>query len=264
MIDPISKLSSSLLAGKKGLVVGVANDHSIASGCARAFAAAGAELVLTCQSEKARPFAQPVADAVGAKALISLDVADDEAMKALPDQIEGYLGGLDFLLHSVAFSPKDDLHGRVIDCSKDGFLMAMDISCHSFMRLGHLFEPMLEARGGSLLTVSYYGADKVAPKYNLMGPVKAALEASARAMAVELGPKGIRVNVISPGAIPTRAASGLADFQGLVNETIERSPIHRLVTPDEVGAMAAVLVSDLAQALNGELLFIDGGMNILA
>ncbi|MGP3724994.1 enoyl-ACP reductase FabI [Cereibacter sphaeroides] len=250
-----------MLKGKYGLVVGVANGQSIAAGCARAFAGAGAELALTYLNERALPHVQPVAEEVGAAALLPLDLSQEGALEAVFESVRQRWGRLDFLLHSVAFCPKEDLHGRVTDCSAQGFAQAMDISCHSFLRMAKLAEPLMSA-GGSLMTVSYYGAEKVVDHYNIMGPVKAALEACTRHVAAELGPQRIRANVLSPGPIATRAASGIDHFDALIEDAKTRSPERRLVTIDEVGAVAAFLASDAASGVTGTVTHIDGGRHV--
>lgn len=251
------------LAGKKGLVTGIANQHSIAYGCAKAFHELGAELMLSYAPAKSEPYVQPLAESLGAAPLVLCDVQDDAQLAALFERIADEWGRLDFLVHSIAFAPQADLHGRVVDCSREGFLLAMDISCHSFMRMAKLAEPLM-SDGGCLLTMSYYGAQKVVPNYNLMGPVKAALEASVRYMAAELGPKGIRVHAISPGPLQTRAASGIADFDQLLDEAAAQAPKHQLVSIDDVGAVAACLVSDAAAAMTGHTAYVDAGYHIIA
>ncbi|MEL5875713.1 enoyl-ACP reductase FabI [Cereibacter sphaeroides] len=250
-----------MLKGKYGLVVGVANGQSIAAGCARAFAGAGAELALTYLNERALPHVRPVAEEVSAAALLPLDLSQEDALEAVFESVRQRWGRLDFLLHSVAFCPKEDLHGRVTDCSAQGFAQAMDISCHSFLRMAKLAEPLMSA-GGSLMTVSYYGAEKVVDHYNIMGPVKAALEACTRHVAAELGPQRIRANVLSPGPIATRAASGIDHFDALIEDAKTRSPERRLVTIDEVGAVAAFLASDAASGVTGTVTHIDGGRHV--
>jgi enoyl-[acyl-carrier protein] reductase I len=252
-----------MLAGKKALVVGIANDHSIAWGCAKAFHAAGAELAVTYLNEKARPHVAPLAEAVGAPILLPLDVREDAQMDAVFEAIAERWGRLDIVLHSLAFAPLTDLHGRVVDSSREGFAAAMDISVHSFVRMAKRAEPLM-AEGGALFTVSFHGADKVVSSYNIMGPVKAALEATTRELASELGPKGIRVHTLSPGPLATRAASGLKDFDALMQDALQRAPLGRLVTIEECGAMAAFLASDAAAGLTGGLHYIDGGFNIMA
>ena len=256
-------LPTDLLAGKKGLVVGIANQHSIAAGCASAFAAAGAELAVTYLNDKAKPYVEPVADAVGSEIFMPLDVEADGQLDAVFDAIEQRWGRLDFVLHSIAYCPIEDLHGRVVDCSREGFGRAMDVSVHSFVRMAKRAEPLM-VDGGCLLTVSYYGAEKVVDHYNVMGPVKAALEAVTQYMAAELGPKGIRVNALSPGPIATRAASGIAHFDALIDEARERAPQQRLVTLEEVGAMAACLVSGFARSVTGNVAYVDGGYHVMS
>lgn len=252
-----------LLDGKRGLVVGIANERSIASGCAQAFHREGAELAVTYLNEKARPFAQPVAEALDAEIFMPLDVTADAEMDALFEAIASSWGRLDFILHSVAYCPKDDLHGNVLDCSREGFSAAMDISVHSFMRLARRARPLMQ-NGGCLLTVSYYGAEKVVDHYNVMGPVKAALESTVKYMAAELGPEGIRVNALSPGPLMTRAASGIAHFDALIDEARARAPQQRLVTIEDVGNMAAGLVSDAARNVTGNISYVDAGYHVMS
>ena len=250
------------LQGKRGLVVGIANDQSIAWGCARALSAAGAQLALTWLNDKARPHVEPLAQQLGAAITAPLDVSVPGQLEALFDQIQQQWGGLDFLVHSIAFAPKQDLHGRVTDSSAAGFAQAMDISCHSFMRMAKLAEPLM-GQGGSLMAMTYLGAEEVIADYGLMGPVKAALEASVRYLAAELGPAGIRVNAISPGPLATRAASGIAHFDRLLADAETRSPMRRLASIDDVGALCAFLAGDGARSITGGTLYVDGGYNIL-
>ncbi len=257
------KMNFPLLQGKRGLVVGIANHESIATGCAQAFKAAGAELALTYLNDKAKPYVQPVADELEAAILQPLDVQDDSQMEALFDKIESQWGSLDFVLHAVAWCPMQDLHGRVTDSSREGFSQAMDISCHSFIRMAKRAEPLMKD-GGTLLTLSYYGAEKVVDHYNVMGPVKAALEATVRYLAAELGEKNIRVNALSPGPLNTRAASGIAHFDSLIDEARERAPQHRLVSIDDVGNMAMGLVSDAACNVTGNISYIDAGYHVMS
>jgi enoyl-[acyl-carrier protein] reductase I len=250
------------LQGKKGLVVGIANGQSIAFGCARAFKLCGAELAITYMNERSEQYVKPLAQMVAAPILMPMDVEKEGEMEAVFAAIEKEWGKLDFLVHSIAFAPKDDLHGRVTDCSRDGFMRAMDISCHSFIRMARLSEPLMK-NGGCLLTMSYLGADEVVENYGMMGPVKAALQASSRYLASELGPKGIRVHAISPGPLQTRAASGIKEFSKLMDDAIEKAPLHTLVSPDDVGALAAYLVSDVAKTITGGTIYIDGGYNVV-
>lgn len=254
---------NQLLTGKRGLVVGIANGRSIAAGCARAFNKAGARLAVTYLNEKAKPHVLAVAEEVEADLTAPLDVEDDAQLDAVFARIEAEWGGLDFLLHSIAYCPMEDLHGRVTDCSREGFARAMDVSCHSFIRMARKAEPLMVG-SGCILTVSYYGAEKVVDHYNVMGPVKAALEASVRYLAAELGPAGIRVNAISPGPLKTRAASGIAFFDDLIDEARDRAPKRNLVTIEDVGNMAAGLVSDAAQNVTGNTSYVDAGYHVMA
>ena len=250
------------LQGKKGLVVGIANDSSIAWGCASALRAAGAELAITWLNDKSRSYVQPLAQQLQAPIQMPLDVEQPGQLEAVFDAVTAQWGRLDFVLHSIAFAPQEDLHGRVTDSSSAGFARAMDISCHSFARMARLAEPLMQD-GGSLLTMSYLGAAEVINNYGLMGPVKAALESTVRYLAAELGPQGIRVNAISPGPMATRAASGIADFDGLLADAARRAPLRRLVDIDDVGAVCAFLASDAARSITGTTLFVDAGHHIL-
>lgn len=256
-------MESSVLAHKKGLVVGIANDKSIAWGCAHAFHEAGADLAITYLNDKAEPHVRPLAESIVSPLILPLDVQNEEQMKAVFQAIEDKWGKLDFLLHAVAFAPKNDLQGRVTDSSREGFLEAMDVSCHSFIRMARLAEPLMKD-GGCLLTLSYHGAQKVVEHYNMMGPVKSALEASVRALAAELGQKNIRVNALSPGPIATRAASGIDHFDELLTLAKDKSPQHELVCIDCVGAYARFLVSDEARLVTGSIAYVDAGFSIMA
>lgn len=253
----------TILQGKRGLIIGIANEDSIATGCARAFSEAGAQLVITYLNDKSKPFVEPISDKLNAALLLPLDVQDDHQLAALFKTISEHWGMLDFVLHSIAYCPKADLHGRVTDCSKEGFSKAMDISCHSFIRIAKKAEPLM-TKGGCLLTVSYYGAEKVIEHYNIMGPVKAALESSVRYLAAELGPAKIRVNALSPGPLKTRAASGISFFDEILNKAREKSPGRHLVSIDDIGHVAVGLVSDGAKSVTGNITFIDAGYNVIA
>lgn len=246
------------LKGKKGLVIGIANQHSIAYGCAEIFRASGAELAITYLNEKAEPYVRPLALQLEAPHILPCDVEKSGELESVFDCITKHWGKLDFLLHAVAFAPKEDLHGRVVDCSLEGFLTAMDVSCHSFLRMAKLAEPLMK-EGGSLLTLSYYGSEKVVENYNMMGPVKAALESAVRYMSVELGAKNIRVNTISPGPIMTRAASGIAHFDEMIARAKSKSALRRVVNIEDVGYLAAFLVSDYAANITGNIHYIDAG-----
>ena len=250
------------LEGKRGLIAGIANEHSIAFGCAKAFHEAGADLAITYLNEKAEPFARPLAESLDSSIIVPCDLRIDGQLEAVFRQISEQWGELDFLLHSIAYAPREDLQGRVVDCSEDGFLLAMRLSCHSFLRMVQLAEPLMKD-GGSLLTVTFFGSEKVVEDYNLMGPVKAALESAVRYMAAELGPRGIRVNSISPGPIKTRAASGISRFDELLEKSAQRAPVRQLVTIEEVGETAAFLVSDGARSITGGVHYVDGGYNIV-
>jgi len=250
------------LKGKKGLVVGIANEKSIAYGCARAFRDAGADLAITYLNDKARPHTEPLSDALGADLFLPCDVREDGQVKALFAAIREKWGRLDFLLHSIAFAPREDLHGRVTDCSRDGFDMAMNVSCHSFIRMARHAEPLM-VDGGALMTMSYYGAEKVVDRYNLMGPVKAALEASVRYLASELAEAGIRVYAVSPGPLKTRAASGIDRFDELMEQAAARAPRHALVTIEQVGNVAAFLASGAAEGMTGNVVYVDHGYNVV-
>ena len=252
-----------ILAGAKALVCGIANEHSIAYGCAKAFQELGAELAITYLNDKARPHVEPIAQALGAPIFMPLDVAKPGELEAVFERIEQTWGRLDILVHSLAWAPKDDLQGGLLDCSAQGFGQAMDVSCHSFIRMARLAAPLMKD-GGTLFTMSYHGANKVVPNYNVMGPVKAALEASARYLAYELGPQRIRVHAISPGPLKTRAASGLKEFDLLLNEAVQRAPIGELVDIMDVGFTCAYLATPYARRLSGETLYVDGGVNIMA
>lgn len=251
------------LHGHRALVIGVANEHSIAWGCARALADGGARLALTYLNEKAEPHVRPLAEAAGAEIVMPLDVRDEGQADALFDAVAREWGGLDTLVHSIAFCPKDDLHGRVVDCTAAGFATAMDISVHSFLRLVRRAEPLMDG-GGCCLSVSFFGAERVVPHYGIMGPVKAALESSVRYLAAELGPAGIRVHALSPGPLRTRAASGIDHFDELLAAAAERAPTHRLATIDDVGAWAAFLAAPAAANVTGGIHRIDGGFSIVA
>lgn len=250
------------LAGRTALVVGIANGQSIAWGCAKALRAQGAALAVTYLNAKAEPHVRPLAEELGAEILLPLDVSDEAQTDAVFAAIAERWGRLDALLHAVAFCPKDDLHGRVVDCSRAGFGLAMDVSVHSFIRMVKRAEPLMPG-GGTCMTVSYQGAERVVEHYNVMGPVKAALESAARYLAAELGPKGISVHALSPGPLKTRAASGIAHFDELLDRAAARAPTHQLATIEDVGAYCAFLASAEAANVTGGVHYIDGGYNIV-
>lgn len=251
-----------ILSGQKALVVGIANEHSIAYGCARAFREAGAELAVTWLNDKARPFVEPLAQQLGAAITAPLDVAAQGQLEAVFDLIRTRWGKLDTMVHSIAFAPRADLQGGLLDCSAEGFATAMDISCHSFVRMARLAAPLM-TDGGTMFAMSYYGASRVVPNYNIMGPVKAALEASCRYLAYELGTAGIRVHAISPGPLKTRAASGLRDFELMLNEAEKKSPLGELVDIMDVGFACAYLATDFARRITGGTIYVDGGANVV-
>ena len=252
-----------VLEGKKALVSGIANEHSIAWGCAKAFRELGAELAITYAGEKTRNYVEPLAREVGAPIFMPLDVTKQEDIAAVFALIEQQWGQLDLFVHSIAWAPKEDLQGGLINSSAAGFGQAMDVSCHSFVRMARLAAPLMKD-GGAMFTMSYYGANKVVSNYNLMGPVKAALEACARYLAYELGPQRIRVHAISPGPLKTRAGSGLKDFDLLLSEAAERAPLGELVDIMDVGFTCAFLATPYARRLSGETMYVDGGVHIMA
>ncbi|MES2538368.1 MAG: enoyl-ACP reductase FabI [Pseudomonadota bacterium] len=252
-----------ILQGKKALVAGIANEHSIAYGCAKAFHELGADLAITYANEKTRTYVEPLARALEAPILMPLDVMKQGDIDAVFGQIEKEWGQLDIFVHSIAWAPKDDLQGGLLDCSAEGFSKAMDVSCHSFVRMARLAAPLMKD-GGTMFTMSYYGANKVVPNYNVMGPVKAALESCARYLAFELGPRHIRVHAISPGPLKTRAASGLKDFDLMLTEAAQRAPLGELVDIMDVGFTCAFLATPYARRLSGETLYVDGGVHIMA
>lgn len=250
-----------MLKNKKGLIVGIANEDSIAWGCAKAFHGHGAEVAVTYLNDRAKTYVQPLADKLSSPICMKLDVTQADEQDALFEAIDVKWGKLDFLLHSIAFAPKADLQGRVLDSSSEGFKTAMDVSCHSLIRLAKAAE-LLMKDGGSILTMSFYGAEKVVTHYNLMGPVKAALESSVKYLSTELGTQHIRINAISTGPVKTRAASGLTDFDKLMEDAAQKAPLHQLVTLEQIGEMAAFLVSDNAQQVTGQTIYVDAGYNV--
>ncbi len=258
----IPAAKARILEGKRGLVVGIANEHSIAWGCAKAFRAFGAELAVTYLNEKAKKYVEPLACDLQAPIVMPLDASVPGQMEAVFERIAKKWGSLDFVVHSIAFSPKDALQGRVVDVSRDGFLKTMDISCWTFLRMAHLAEPLM-SKGGTLFTMTYYGSQMVVKNYNIMGVAKAALECAVRYIAAELGPKGIRVHAISPGPLATRAASGIPEFDALLDKAKAKAPVRSLVSIDDVGVATAFLAHDAARLITGETLYIDGGYHII-
>jgi enoyl-[acyl-carrier protein] reductase I len=246
----------------KGLVVGLANDKSIAWGCVKAFAEQGADLAITYRSEKTKTYTAPLVETVKAPIFLPLDVTNESHLDELFQAIESHWGELDFLVHSIAFALQQDLQNPLIDSSAEGFKIAMDISCHSLMRLSKRAAPLMK-KGGSIITMSYYGSERVVENYHFMGPVKAALESSVRCLAQELGSKKIRVNAISPGPIMTRAASGLSHFDQLMEKTAKNSPLQQPISIEKVGQMAAFLVSDKSENITGQVIHVDNGYSIM-
>lgn len=257
---PVAK--AKLLDGKRGLIVGIANENSIAWGCAKAFRKLGAEVAVTYLNDKAKKYIEPLARALETPIVLPLNVNVPGQMEDVFDRIKHVWGRLDFVVHSIAFSPKEALRGRVVDVSRDGFLTTMDVSCWTFIRMAHLAEPLM-TKGGTLFTMSYYGSQMVVKNYNIMGVAKAALECAVRYLAAELGPKGIRVHAISPGPLATRAASGIPEFDALLDKAKAKAPARSLVSIDDVGAATAFLAHDAARLITGETLYVDGGYHII-
>jgi enoyl-[acyl-carrier protein] reductase I len=262
MTIPVYKETKVALKGRKGLIVGIANDQSIAWGCAKAFRALGADLAVTYLNDKALKYVEPLARELEAPLFMPLDVQVPDQMEKVFERIKEVWGQLDFVVHSIAFSPREALHGRVIDVKRDGFLATMDVSCWSFIRMAHLAEPLMK-NGGTLFTMTYYGSQMVVENYNIMGVAKAALECAVRYIAAEVGPKGIRVHAISPGPLATRAASGIPEFDALLAKALAKAPARRLVGIDDVGMAVAFLALDGAKLMTGETLYIDGGYHII-
>jgi enoyl-[acyl-carrier protein] reductase I len=262
MANPMFPEAKIALKGRKGLIVGIANDQSIAWGCAKAFRALGADLAVTYLNEKAKRFVEPLARELESEIVMPLDVMAPGQTEAVFEQIGRQWGQLDFLVHSIAFSPKEALHGRVIDVKRDGFLATMDVSCWSFIHMAHLAEPLMK-NGGTLFTMTYYGSQMVVENYNIMGVAKAALECAVRYIAAEVGPKGIRVHAISPGPLATRAASGIPEFDELMEKAQAKAPARSLVSIDDVGRATAFLALDAAKLITGTTLYIDGGYHII-
>jgi enoyl-[acyl-carrier protein] reductase I len=253
--------TGSLMVGKRGLIMGVANNRSIAWGIAKAVGAQGAELAFTYQGEALKKRVEPLAAELGSKIVLPCDVTDSGSMDAVFAELASRWGRLDFLVHAIAFSDKSELDGRYVDTSEKNFTQTMLISCYSFTALAKRAEKLMGS-GGSLLTLTYYGAEKVMPHYNVMGVAKAALEASVRYLAADLGKSGIRVNAISAGPIKTLAASGIADFRYILKWNEYNSALRRTVTIEEVGAAGLYLLSDLARGVTGEVHHVDAGYHV--
>ena len=251
-----------IMQGKRGLVMGVANNRSIAWGIAKAAGEAGAQVALTYQGDALKKRVEPLAAELGGLVAGHCDVTDPASMDAVFAVIKEKWGGLDFLVHAIAFSDKDELTGRYLDTSEGNFARTMQISCYSLTALAQRAEPLMEG-GGSILTLTYYGAERVMPHYNVMGVAKAALEASVRYLAADLGPSGIRVNAISAGPIKTLAASGIGDFRYILKWNEYNAPLRRTVSTDEVGQSALYLLSDMGRAVTGEVHHVDAGYHIV-
>ena len=257
------EVKNTPLLGKKALVVGIANKDSIAFGIAKALRAHGAEIGMTYLNEKAKRFTDPCADQLDAELNLELDVTDSMQLANVFKEVEDRWGRLDVLVHAIAFATKDDLHGRVTDCSLPGFQTMLDISVHSLIRMARFVEPLM-TDGGTIITLSYLGGQRVVPEYGVMGVAKAALEAAARGLAYDLGPKGIRVNILSPGPIHTRAASGIGGFDTLEEAVCQKAPMRRMPGINDIGAMAAHLAGPFGKVVTGGTIYMDGGAHIMA
>jgi len=254
--------TTPLMAGKKGLIMGVANDRSIAWGISKALAEHGAELAFTFQGEALEKRVRPLADQLGSTMVMPCDVSDEASVEAVFSELESAWGKIDFLVHAIAYSDKDELKGRYVDTSRENFLMSLDISCYSFTSLCRRAEAIMN-EGGSMITLTYYGAEQVIPHYNVMGVAKAALEASVRYLAEDLGRSNIRVNAISAGPVKTLAASGIGDFRYILKWNELNSPLRRNVTIDEVGGSALYLLSGLSAGVTGEVHHVDCGYHVV-
>jgi len=255
-------MSNQLMTGKRGLIMGLANDKSIAWGIAKACADAGAELAFSYQGDALKKRVVPLAEQLGSDIVLPCDVSDEASMDALFASLQEKWGELDFVVHAIGFSDKNELRGRYVDTSRDNFQMTMDISVYSFTAIAKRAEKMM-SEGGSMLTLTYYGAEQVMPHYNVMGVAKAALEASVKYLAEDLGKDGIRVNAISAGPIKTLAASGIGDFRYIMKWNEYNSPLRRNVTTDDVGKSALYLLSDLSSGVTGENLHVDAGYHVV-
>lgn len=255
--------TNAIMAGRRGLVMGIANERSLAWGIARALAGAGAELAVTWQGAALEKRVRPLAEKLGASLVREADVADPASLDALFEALAQSWGSLDFLVHAIAWSDRDQLKGRYVDTTRENFARTLDVSCYSFTDLARRALPLMEERGGSLLTLTYYGAEKVMPHYNVMGVAKAALEASVRYLAMDLGPQKVRVNAISAGPVRTLAASGIGDFRYILKWNRYNSPLRRNTTLEDVGGAALFLLSDLGSGVTGEVLHVDSGYHVV-
>jgi enoyl-[acyl-carrier protein] reductase I len=256
-------MTTRVLYGRKALVVGIANEHSIANGCACAFREMGADVAITYVNEKTRAYVEPISRRLEAPIFMQLDVAMPGQLEAVFERIEREWGRLDIVVHSIAGGAGDDLRGALVDCSSGGFRMAMNVSVHSFVRMAKLAAPLMRD-GGTMFAMTYLGAEHVVPNYNVMGPVKAALEAACRYLAYELSPWRIRVHAISPGPLKTRAATGIKNFDCLLNDAVGRAPLGEQIDIMDIGFACAYLSTSYAQRITGSTLFVDGGVNIMA
>lgn len=252
-----------LLTGKKGIIFGVANERSIAWAIAEALHREGAELAFNYVGDALERRVRPLGESIGSKIIEQCDVTKDEEIGSFFNKVRDGFGSVDILIHSVAFANKDELKGGYVDTTREGFRVAMDVSVYSLAAVTKHAVPLMEGREGSIITLTYYGAEKVVPNYNVMGVAKAALEASVRYLSADLGPKGIRVNAISPGPIKTLAASGIGGFRDMLNHAAEKAPLRRNVSAAEVGKTALFLCSDLGSGVTGEVLYVDAGYNIM-
>ena len=251
-----------MIKGKKGIVIGIANDHSIAWGIAKQLHASGAQLAITYQNNTLLKRVKPLADKVNSDILIECDVNNEDHLQNTLTQIKKGFGTIDFIIHAVAYSDKNELNGRYVDTSKDNFINSLSISCYSFTRIAKIFQPIINP-GGSLVTLSFHGASKVMPNYNVMGVAKAALETSVKYLSVDLGDQDVRVNAISAGPMRTLAGAAIANARDVFNYTSENSSLKRNVNLDELGNSALYLVSDLSSAITGEIHYVDCGFNII-
>jgi enoyl-[acyl-carrier protein] reductase I len=261
--NPIRTITGNMMAGKRGLIMGVANKMSIAWGIAKACHSQGAELAFTYQGDALKKRVEPLAAEIGGHIVGHCDVTDTASLDAVFEEVKKLWGGLDFILHAIAYSDKDELTGRYVDTSEANFTKSLLISCYSFTAIAQRAEKLMPETGGSMLTLTYYGAEKWMPHYNVMGVAKAALEASVRYMAADLGPKNIRVNAISAGPIKTLAASGIGDFRYILKWNEYNSPLRRVVTIDEVGDSGMYLLSDLSRGVTGEIHHVDSGYHVV-
>jgi enoyl-[acyl-carrier protein] reductase I len=252
-----------LVEGKKGVIFGVANDKSIAWAIARALKAEGAELAFTYAGEIMEKRVRPLAESMGSKIILPCDVTDDNQIDSVFDTLKNEWGSLDILVHSVAFANKEELKGGFVDTSREGFRIALEVSAYSLVALAKRACPLMEGRGGSIMTMTYYGSEKVVKNYNVMGVAKAALEASVRYLASDLGARGVRVNAVSAGPIKTLAAMGIAGFKDILDMVETKAPLRRNVTREDVAKTALYLLSDLSSGVTGEIVYVDSGYNVM-